>query len=56
MPQDETAIDQNPKASRKLRGGSNDYRLGWGTSGFYATTDNGITGTTDHAVPVAAER
>jgi len=21
--------------------GANDYRLGWGTSGFYSTTDNG---------------
>jgi hypothetical protein len=41
LPQDETAIDQNPKAARNLVAGANDYRLGWGTSGFYATTDNG---------------
>ena len=41
MPQDETAVDQNPTASRNLVAGANDYRLGWGTSGFYATTDNG---------------
>jgi hypothetical protein len=41
LPQDETAIDQNPKVSRNLVAGANDYRLGWGTSGFYATTDNG---------------
>jgi hypothetical protein len=41
LPQDETAIDQNPKVSRNLIGGANDYRLGWGTSGFYSSTDNG---------------
>ena len=41
LPQDETAIDQNPKVARNYVGGANDYRLGWGTSGFYATTDNG---------------
>jgi hypothetical protein len=41
LPQDETAIDQNPKAARNFVGGANDYRLGWGTSGFYSTTDNG---------------
>ena len=41
MPQDETAIDQNPLNQRNYVGGANDYRLGWGTSGFYSTTDNG---------------
>ena len=41
MPQDETAVDQNPKASGNYIAGANDYRLGWGTSGFYATTDKG---------------
>jgi hypothetical protein len=41
LPQDETAIDQNPKVARNFVAGANDYRLGWGTSGFYATTDNG---------------
>lgn len=43
QPQDETAIDQNPLDQRNYVGGANDYRLGWGTSGFYATTDNGST-------------
>jgi hypothetical protein len=43
QPQDETAIDQNPQNQRNYIGGANDYRLGWGTSGFYATTDNGNT-------------
>jgi hypothetical protein len=43
MPQDETVIDQNPLNQRNYLGGANDYRLGWGTSGFYATTDNGNT-------------
>jgi hypothetical protein len=41
FPQDETAVDQNPKAPRNYIAGANDYRLGWGTSGFYATTDGG---------------
>jgi hypothetical protein len=41
MPQDETAVDQNPKAAGNYVAGANDYRLGWGTSGFYATTDKG---------------
>src|SRR3954449_8625908 len=41
MPQDETAIDQNPSNSRNYVAGANDYRLGWGSSGFYATTDGG---------------
>lgn len=41
LPQDETMLDQNPKVSRNYVGGANDYRLGWGTSGFYSSTDNG---------------
>jgi hypothetical protein len=41
FPQDETVVDQNPKAPRNYIAGANDYRLGWGTSGFYATTDGG---------------
>ena len=41
MPQDETAIDQNPNDPNNYVAGANDYRLGWGTSGFYATTDGG---------------
>jgi hypothetical protein len=41
MPQDETTIDQNPTNRSSIISGANDYRLGWGTSGFYSTTDNG---------------
>jgi hypothetical protein len=41
LPQDETAVDQNPRASGNYIAGANDYRMGWGTSGFYATTDKG---------------
>src|SRR3954452_10961342 len=41
MPQDETAIDQNPNNDRNYVAGANDYRLGWGSSGVYATTDGG---------------
>ena len=41
MPQDETSLDINPQAKQNIIGGANDYRLGWGTSGFYASTDNG---------------
>ena len=41
FPQDETVVDQNPKAPRNYLAGANDYRMGWGTSGFYATTDGG---------------
>ncbi len=41
MPQDETALDINPQEKSNVLGGANDYRLGWGTSGFYASTDNG---------------
>jgi hypothetical protein len=41
FPQDETSIAVNPTNPRNVLGGANDYRLGWGTSGFYATTDNG---------------
>jgi len=41
MPQDETALDVNPTSTKNILAGANDYRLGWGTSGFYASTDNG---------------
>ena len=41
LPQDETSLDVNPIEKRNIVGGANDYRLGWGTSGFYASTDNG---------------
>jgi hypothetical protein len=41
FPQDETSIDVNPATNRNLVSGANDYRLGWATSGFYASTDGG---------------
>lgn len=41
FPQDETSIAINPLNPRNIVGGANDYRLGWGASGFYASTDNG---------------
>lgn len=41
FPQDEMSISTNPRNPQNLVGGANDYRLGWGTSGFYASTDGG---------------
>jgi hypothetical protein len=41
FPQDETSIAINPVNPRNIVGGANDYRLGWGASGFYSSTDNG---------------
>jgi hypothetical protein len=41
FPQDETSIAVNPTNPRNVIGGANDYRLAWGSSGFYATTDTG---------------
>jgi hypothetical protein len=41
FPQNETSIDTNPVVPKNLVAGANDYRLGWGTSGVYASTDNG---------------
>jgi hypothetical protein len=41
FPQDETSIAVNPTNQRNAVAGANDYRLGWGTSGFYVTTDGG---------------
>jgi len=41
FPQDETSIAVNPANQRNAIGGANDYRLGWGSSGFYSTTDGG---------------
>ena len=46
QPQDETALDVNPTSTKNILAGANDYRLGWGASGFYASTDNGEHGTT----------
>ena len=41
FPHNETSIAVNPTNPRNAVAGANDYRLGWGTSGFYSTTDNG---------------
>jgi hypothetical protein len=41
MPHDEMSIAINPKNTKNVFGGANDYRLGWGSSGFYVTTDRG---------------
>jgi hypothetical protein len=41
FPQDETSISINPTTPRNVVAGANDYRLGTGSSGFYASTDNG---------------
>jgi len=41
FPQNETSIDVNPTHRKNLVGGANDYRLGWASSGFYASVDGG---------------
>jgi len=41
FPQNETSIAVNPTNARNIVAGANDYRLGWGTSGFYASTNSG---------------
>ena len=41
FPQNEMSISANPTNRLNLVGGANDYRLGWGTSGFFATTNGG---------------
>jgi hypothetical protein len=41
FPQNETSIDTNPVLPKNLVAGANDYRLGFGSSGVYASTDNG---------------
>jgi hypothetical protein len=43
QPQNETAIDVNPLFPKNVVAGANDYRMGWGTSGFYASNDSGQT-------------
>jgi hypothetical protein len=45
FPQNETSIDTNPAhgAEKNIVSGINDYRLGTGSSGFAASTDNGQT-------------
>ncbi len=40
-PQNETTISVNPNDGTNVVGGANDYRIGTGYSGFYASTDNG---------------
>lgn len=41
FPQDEVSVDTNPVVKGNFVVGANDYRLGTGSSGVYATTDNG---------------
>lgn len=41
LPHNETSIDTNPTHARNIVGGSNDYRLGFGSSGFFASTNGG---------------
>jgi hypothetical protein len=41
FPQDETSISINPSNRQNILGGANDYRFGFGSSGFYASTDRG---------------
>ena len=41
MPHNETSIAVNPLNPKNVVAGQNDYRLGWGSSGFAASTDNG---------------
>jgi len=43
FPQNETSIAVNPNDSSNIVAGANDYRLGFGSSGFYATFDGGRT-------------
>ena len=43
FPQDETSIAVNPVVKGNVIGGANDYRLGTGSSGVYATVDGGRT-------------
>jgi hypothetical protein len=41
MPQNETSIAVNPTNPKNVVAGQNDYQIGWGTSGFDVSTDNG---------------
>jgi hypothetical protein len=41
LPQNETSVFVNPLNYKNVVAGQNDYQLGWGTSGFDASTDNG---------------
>ena len=41
FPQNETSLDTNPLHHKNIVAGANDYRLGWASSGFYASRDGG---------------
>jgi hypothetical protein len=41
FPQNEMSIAVNPRDGSNVVGGANDYRLGFGTSGFYSSTNGG---------------
>lgn len=41
FPQNETSLDVNPTSEKNIVSGANDYRLGWASSGFYASSDGG---------------
>ena len=41
FPQNETSLDTNPLHRKNIVAGANDYRLGWASSGFYASRDGG---------------
>ncbi len=43
FPHDETVIAVNPRNPKNLVAGANDYRLGYGSSGFYSSQDGGHT-------------
>jgi hypothetical protein len=43
FPHDETVIAVNPRNPLNIVAGANDYRLGYGQSGFYASQDGGKT-------------
>jgi hypothetical protein len=43
QPQNETSMAVNPRNTNNIVGGANDYRLGFGTSGYYSSFDRGQT-------------
>lgn len=43
VPHNETSVAINPKDPNNILVGANDYRIGFASSGFYATTDGGRT-------------
>lgn len=43
FPHDETVIAVNPRNPKNVVAGANDYRLGYGSSGFYSSQDGGRT-------------